>query len=143
MQILISVYSIFIMLINVLDHTKTINTSKETMPYTINDNKKFIKTTQNSDYSLSEDINDDKNILQTSKKYLILPIILNSSLSPPLNLYNSGSIKDHYTITDLIIGRGSYAIVKLGFSNTSAPIINSNNNGIFRNLINLSVRSSK
>lgn len=30
--------------------------------------------------------------------------------------YWTGSIRDHYQITDIVIGQGSYAVVKLGYS---------------------------
>ena len=35
------------------------------------------------------------------------------------SFYHQGNIKDFYTMTEIIIGRGSYAVVKLGFMNLS------------------------
>lgn len=42
-----------------------------------------------------------------------------------LNYYSEGNIKDFYSVTEIVVGKGSYATVKLGFqlqSDTNADL---------------------
>ena len=72
---------------------KTINASKDTLPTTAFEHKHYIKPSYEN-ASLAEGV---------------------SSSDDYHKFYHEGSIKDYYTITDIVLGKGSYATVKLGF----------------------------
>lgn len=59
-------------------------------------------------------------ILMSRLKSIECCIMNRPSAKTKESIFSEGSITTHYTVTDIVIGKGSYAIVKLGYLNSSA-----------------------